>query len=112
MCGCSIQEMLEPWEEALSIEERVYPNLVRGFYLNIELSAIKLDRIITNHGGVPIKFNIEDLNLILGTENEGLEIYTSRKELMFNHFLHVNKVRNICRCSDLSDDICHLPFHS
>lgn len=31
---------------------------------------------------------------------------------MFNHFLHVNVVRNICKQKDLSDDICHHPFCS
>lgn len=51
-------------------------------------------------------------NLILGIENESLEIYTSRRELMFNHFLYVNVVRNIRGCSDLSDDICQLSFRN
>lgn len=53
--------MLEPWEVALSIEERVYPNLVRVFYLNMEISAYMLDGIITNVG-VPIEFDVMDLN--------------------------------------------------
>lgn len=78
----------------------------------MEHFAARLDRIITNVGRMPTEFNMEDLNLILGTENEGLEICTSRRELMFNHFLYVNVVRNIRGCSDLSDDICQLSFRN
>lgn len=56
----------------------------------MELSAIRLDRIITNVERMLIKFNIEDLNSIIRTENEGLKIYTSRKELMLYNFLHIH----------------------
>lgn len=59
--GRSVKGMLEPWEVALSIEERVYPNLVRVFYWNMEISAYMLDGIITNVG-VPIEFDVMDLN--------------------------------------------------
>ena len=96
----------------MNIEEKVYPNLVRVFYSNMKFSTIRLDRIITNVRRVPIEFNVGDLNLILGTKNKGLEIYISRRELMFNHFLYTHVVRNIFRHNDLSDDICHLFFHS
>lgn len=51
--------MLEPWEEALSIKERVSPNLLRVFYLNIELSATSQGRIITNVAKVPIELILE-----------------------------------------------------
>lgn len=61
---------------------------------------------------LPIEFNVGHLNLILGTESEGIEICTSIKELIFNDFLYVNAVRNICRRSDLSDDNCHILFCS
>lgn len=50
----NVKKILEPWENALSIEEKVYPNLVRIFYSNMELSAIKFDRLVTNVRGVPI----------------------------------------------------------
>lgn len=60
----------------MSIEEREYPNLVRVFYLNMELSTTRLDRIIINVGGVPIEFDVGDLNSILRTKNKDLEIYT------------------------------------
>lgn len=46
LCGSSIKELLEPREEALRIEERVYSNLVRVFYLNMEFLATRLDKII------------------------------------------------------------------
>lgn len=69
------------WESVLSIEEYVYPNLVKAFYSNIELSVTTQDMIVTNVGGVLVEFDIKDLIKLLGTENEGLKIYTSRKEL-------------------------------
>lgn len=94
----------------MRIEERVYLNLVKVFSSNMEHSEIRLDKIITNVKGVPIEFNTMDLNFILGIKNEGLEIYTSRKELMFNYFFHFNTVRSICRLSDLSNDTCQLSF--
>lgn len=78
----------------------------------MEHSAIRLDKIITNVRGVPIEFNVGDLNSIFGTKNEGLEIYTSWKELMFNYFFHVNAVGSICRLNDLFDDTCQLSFCS
>lgn len=83
ICDRSFKEMLElvGWESVLSIEEYVYPNLVKAFYSNIELSVTTQDKIVTNVGGVPVEFDIKDLIKILGTENEGLKIYTSRKEL-------------------------------
>lgn len=96
----------------MSIEENVYPNLVKVFYSNTELSATRLDRIVTNIGGIPIQFDIKDLNLILRTENMGLKLCTLRKKLICNHFLHVNEVRNICRRRDLFDDVCTLFFPS
>lgn len=79
-------------------------------YSNMELFATRLNRILTNVGGMPIKFNVGNLNLILGTKNKGEKIYTTRKESDFNHSFHTHTVRNICRYSDLSDDFCHLPF--
>lgn len=54
VCSSNIKKLLEPWEKALSIEEKVYQNLVRIFYSNMELSAIKFDRLVTNVGGVLI----------------------------------------------------------
>lgn len=50
-----------------------------------------------NVGGISIEFEVGDLKSILGTENEGLELYTFRKEIVFHHLLHVNGVRNICK---------------
>lgn len=86
--GSSIRSFLEAagWANALTIEENVYPNLVRVFYSNMEISASRQNMIIINVGGVPIEFDIADLNRILGTLNKGLVIYTSSKDLHFNHF--------------------------
>lgn len=110
----SIRSLLEAagWANALTIEENVYPNLVRVFYSNMEISASRQNRLIINVGGVPIEFDIADLNRILGTLNKGFVIYTSSKDLHFNHFRHADGVRNICRRKDLTDDICSLFFRS
>lgn len=78
----------------------------------MELSATSLDRLVTYVRGVPIEFTVEDLSSILETDHSGLELYTSRKELQFKCFSHVDAVRNIYRCQDLSDDIFSLPFRS
>lgn len=88
--------------------------LIRVFCLNIEISTSTQDRIHNNVGGVSIEFNVKDLNKILGIKDKGLEIYSCRKELMLNHFLHVNEIWNTTHnvYGDLSDDICHMPFPS
>ena len=101
VCGRSVRDMLLPWESALDLDERVYPNLVHVFYLNIEISANRLDRIVTYVGGVPIEFDIEDLNHILGTLDNDHTIHTSRKALSFANFGHNHGVKNICRRRDL-----------
>lgn len=92
----------------MSVEENVYLNLDRVFSSNMEISAPREDRIHSNVGRISIEFDVGDLNLILGTKNKGF----AKKELMFNHFLLVNVVRNICRWRDLCDDICHISFYS
>lgn len=42
----------------------------------------------------------------------GFMFYTSKKELQFQNFVLNTGVRNICRHSGLTDDICSLPFRS
>lgn len=81
------------------------------FYSNTKISTSRQNRIVTHVGGVSIEFDVGDLNFMLGTEDEGLELHTFSKELKFNHFLHVNTVKNICRHSNISDDVCSIPFH-
>ena len=98
VCGKKVRDMLLPWESALDLHERVYTNLVRVFYLNIEISANRLDRIITHVGGVPIEFDVEDLNNILGIPNDNHKVYTSRKALSFAYFVHYYGVKNIYKC--------------
>ena len=107
--GISVKDMLLPWESALDINKWVYLNLVHVFYSNMKISANRLDRIITDLGGVPIEFDVEDLNNILGTQNSGHQIYTSRKAFSFVDFVHHSGVKDICRCRN---DICPLPFRS
>lgn len=84
------------------------PKPSQNFLIQIEFSATTLDRLVTYVGGVLVEFTVEDLNSILRIDDVGLELYTSRKELQFNSFSHVDAVRNICRRRDISDDICSL----
>ena len=58
--------MLLAWESTIDFDKRVYPNLARVFYSNMEISATRLDMIVTHVGGVPIEFDVENLNNILG----------------------------------------------
>lgn len=104
--------MLLPWESTIDLYECVYPNLVCVFYSNMEISAERLDQIITHVVGVPIEFVVNDLNNILGILNKGHKIYTSRKALSFADFVYHHGVQNICRRQDLTNDICALLFPS
>ncbi|KAH9668541.1 hypothetical protein KPL70_021452 [Citrus sinensis] len=112
VCGRSVRDMLQPWEAAIDLDDRVYPNLVQVFYSNMEISDIHPNRIVTQVGRVPIEFDDADLADFLGISCEGLDIYTSRKALSFDTFRHTDGVRNICRRRELSDEICLLPFRS
>ena len=104
--------MLRQWDEALGIEERIYENLVKVFYCNMEISVNRKDRVVTHVGGVRIEFDMFELNRILGISCEGLNLYTVRKELHFSQFTHIEGVRNICRRRDLSNEVCSLSFRS
>ena len=112
ICGHSITHMLSHWNQALSIEEPIYENLVRVFYSNIEFSSTRRVELYTSVVGLRIAFDESELCSILGISYEGLDLYTSRKKLLFSEFRHVDGVRNICRRRDLSDDICSLSFRS
>ncbi|KAH9699241.1 hypothetical protein KPL71_024267 [Citrus sinensis] len=74
VCGRSVRNMLLHWESAINFDKRVYYNLVRVFYSNMEISATRLDRIVTHVGGVSIEFDVEELNNILGILNAGHKI--------------------------------------
>ena len=43
VCGRSVRDMLLPWESTLDFDERIYPNLVRVFYSNMEIYTERLD---------------------------------------------------------------------
>lgn len=76
-------ELLEEvgWINALFLNENIYPDLVRVFYSNMDTSAEKENRVITNVGGVLIEFDDTELNEILRSSVSGdsLEIYSARK---------------------------------
>ncbi|KAH9716076.1 hypothetical protein KPL71_021332 [Citrus sinensis] len=69
------------WIDALMIEEKLYPDLVKVFYSNMDVSEENKTRVITNIGGVMIDFDVSLLNSILGSSDFGLEIYLPRKSL-------------------------------
>ena len=51
----------------------MYPDLVKMFYSNMDVSEEKKTRVITNVGGVLIDFDVSELISILGTSDYGLE---------------------------------------
>ncbi|KAH9801414.1 hypothetical protein KPL71_001018 [Citrus sinensis] len=70
------------------------------------------NRIVTNVGRVHIEFDVALLNSILGTPNEGLEIYSARAKIKQPWFSLENVVRKICRQRDLSTAFCNSPLKS
>ncbi|KAH9671200.1 hypothetical protein KPL70_017266 [Citrus sinensis] len=100
------------WIDALLIEENVYPDLVKVFYSNMDCSAEKENRVITTVGGVLIEFDDSELNSILGSSDDGLDIFSLRKPLDIDDYVHVDVVRNICRRSDLSVEDCTIHFRT
>ncbi|KAH9770963.1 hypothetical protein KPL71_012543 [Citrus sinensis] len=85
------------WIDALLIEENVYPDLVKVFYSNMDCSAEKENRVITTVGGVLIEFDDSDLDNILGSSDDGLDIFSLRKPPEIDDYVHVDAIRNICR---------------
>lgn len=100
------------WIDALLIEENVYPDLVKVFYSNMDCSAEKENRVITKVGVVLIEFDDSELNSILGSSDDGLDIFSLRKPPDIDDYVHVDAVRNICRRSDLSVEDCTIHFRS
>ena len=74
MYGRSARDILQPCESPIDFDDRVYSNLVRVFYSNIEISSTRLDMIVTQVGGVHIEFDDEDFNTFLGISNDSHEI--------------------------------------
>ena len=100
------------WINARVIEENVYPDLVKVFYSNMDISEEKQNRVITNVGGVLIDFDVSELNSILGTSDYGLEIFSPRKSPKIGHYVHVDTVKNICWRTDLSVENCTIHFRT
>ncbi|KAH9657669.1 CCHC-type domain-containing protein [Citrus sinensis] len=77
------------WLNALVVEENVYPDLVKVFYSNMEVSEENKNRVITTVGGVLIEFDDSELNSILGSSDDGLEICSLRKSLHLGNLLNL-----------------------
>ena len=93
------------WKNVLVVNDPYYENLVKVFYSNMDMDVS--NRIITNVGRVHIEFDVALLNSILGTPNEGLEIYSARAKIKQPCFFLENAVRKICRRRDLSTAFCN-----
>ena len=50
------------------------------------------------------------MNSILGTSNDGLEIFSPRKPPDIDDYVHIDAIKNICRRIDLSDEDCTIHF--
>ncbi|KAH9800792.1 hypothetical protein KPL71_000795 [Citrus sinensis] len=100
------------WIDALLIEENVYPDLVKVFYSNMDYSAEKENRVITIVGGVLIEFDDSNLGNILGSSDDGLDIFSLRKPPEIDDYVHIDAVRNICRRNDLSVEDCTIHFRT
>ncbi|KAK9185082.1 hypothetical protein WN943_025435 [Citrus x changshan-huyou] len=100
------------WLNALVVEENVYPDLVRVFYSNMDCSAEKENRVITTIGGVLIEFDDSDLNTILGSSVDGLEIFSPRKPPDIDDYVYIDAVKNICCRVDLSNEDCTIHFRN
>ncbi|KAH9704714.1 hypothetical protein KPL70_011578 [Citrus sinensis] len=100
------------WLNALVFKENVYPDLVKVFYSNMDFFAEKENRVITTIGGVLIEFDDSELNSILGTSVDGLEIFSPRKPPDIDDYVYIDAVKNICRRIDLSDKDCTIHFRT
>ena len=72
----------------------------------------KENRVITTGGGVSIEFDDSELNSILGTSDDGLEMFSPRKPPDIDGYVHIDAVKNICRRIDLSNDDCTIHFRT
>lgn len=114
ICNKSLSEFLIDigWKNVLVIKEKYSENLVKVFYSNMIITSEFSGRIVTNVGGIPIEFDVTTLNRILGTPNDGLELYSTRTKIDYPWFSIENAVRKICRRSDLSSEFCRSPLKS
>ena len=59
-----------------------------------------------------IEFDDSELNSILGSSDDGLEIFSPRKAPDIDDYVYIDAVKNICRCVDLSDEDCTIHFRN
>ncbi|KAH9685862.1 hypothetical protein KPL70_014139 [Citrus sinensis] len=100
------------WLNALVVEENVYSDLVKVFYLNMDCSVEKENRVITTVGGVLIEFDDSELNSILRSSDDGLEIFSPRKPPDIDDYVYIDAVKNICHRVDFSDEDCTIHFRN
>lgn len=66
-------------------------------YSNTNIFSKNENRVKISVARIYIEFDVVDLNTILKTKDEGLELYLSKKELKFVRYTYANIVWNICR---------------
>ena len=112
ICDKSLSDFLITmgWKDVLVVKEQYFENLVKVFYTNMDTEIS--DKIVTSVGGVRIEFDVALLNRILGTPNEGLELYSARAKINYPWFSLENVVRKICQRRDLSSAFCRSPLKS
>lgn len=98
-------------DNALVTREWVYLNLVWVFYLNILISTNTVNQVVANVSGIPIEFDVEDLNTILGLGMvDCISIYLGTKLIFLS--IVINIVKNICRWSDPWTKFCNYTLKS
>ena len=83
---------------------------MKVFYSNMNTSAEKENQVITKVGGVSI--DDLELNSILGTSDDGLQIFSPGTTPNIDDYDHIDAVKNICRRINLSDDDCTIHFRT
>ena len=114
ICDKSLKDFLIAmgWKNVLAVNEHYYENLVKVFYSNMDIEVS--NRIVTNVGGVHIEFDVVLLNSILGTPNEGLELYNPRakiKDPWFSLENPLHRIHHLFSTLFLLFLICHSALH-
>lgn len=76
------------------------------------ISLQSTNRIVTSVGRIHIEFDVADLNQILRTANEGLELYIAKRKTYYSWYSVEDVVRKNCRRSDLSSKFCQSTLKS
>lgn len=80
--GKTLRNLLDMgWKNILTFRELVHPNLVKIFYSNILIAKNTPNRIITIVARVLVNLDVEELNRILKSSNEGHNVSLSKYKI-------------------------------